>query len=99
MGILPQTVNDSLYRMLNLAVGKISSFGRILDNSFSCHANYLLAHFGINDSLWFVTISQSAKCSHGLLRPLYINRTRIVPDGRGGGMTMTASKLRMSSSL
>ena len=34
----------------------------------------------------------------GFLRPLYINLTRIVPDGRGGGVIMAASQLRMSSS-
>ena len=42
--------------------------------------------------------SQGSSTGIGLLRPLYINLTRIVPDRRGGGVTMTASKLRMSSS-
>ena len=35
----------------------------------------------------------------GLLRPLYFNLTRIVPDGRGGGRAMATSQLSMSSSL
>ena len=42
--------------------------------------------------------SQGSSTGVGLLGSTYINLTRIIPDSRGGGMSMTASTLRMSSS-